>query len=130
MCSGMKKIPNQGNVPAMSQPGNRLNWTRWFARKSSLRLKISWGTSSNIRLYHIVRDQAPISLNDRWPLVLWLVIFIPEIVPAHLEVHWVHPKDVSMQLAQFGQSTSNVIDVLHSFPNGIQDLGAMTTKLN
>ncbi|KGL83038.1 hypothetical protein N309_05934, partial [Tinamus guttatus] len=47
-----------------------------------------------------------------------------------LEVHWVHPKDVSMQLTEFGQSASNVIDVLHSFPNSVHDLGAMTTKLS
>ncbi|KFP71773.1 hypothetical protein N310_09088, partial [Acanthisitta chloris] len=42
----------------------------------------------------------------------------------------VYPEDVSMQLAEFGQSTSNVLHVLHSFPNGIHDLGAMTTKLS
>ncbi|KFZ63364.1 hypothetical protein N338_00563, partial [Podiceps cristatus] len=47
-----------------------------------------------------------------------------------LEVHWVHPEDISMQLTEFGQSASDVIDVLHSFPNGIHDLGAMTTKLS
>ncbi|KGL90765.1 hypothetical protein N301_13257, partial [Charadrius vociferus] len=51
-------------------------------------------------------------------------------VLTHLEVHWVHPEDVSMQLTEFGQSASNVINVLHSFPNGIHDLGAMTTKLS
>ncbi|KFP83117.1 hypothetical protein N311_10068, partial [Apaloderma vittatum] len=44
-------------------------------------------------------------------------------------VHWVHPEDVSMQLAEFGQSPTDVINVLHSFPDGIQDLGAMSTKL-
>lgn len=48
----------------------------------------------------------------------------------YLEVHWVHPKDVSMQLTEFGQSASNVINVLHSFPNGIHDLGTMATKLS
>ncbi|KFQ42296.1 hypothetical protein N333_06091, partial [Nestor notabilis] len=47
-----------------------------------------------------------------------------------LEVHWVHPEDVSMQLTELGQSTSNVINVLHSLPNGIHNLGAMTTKLS
>ncbi|KFP69136.1 hypothetical protein N322_07637, partial [Cariama cristata] len=46
-----------------------------------------------------------------------------------LEVHWVHPEDVSMQLAEFSQSSSNVINVLHGIPDGIHDLGAMTTKL-
>lgn len=35
-----------------------------------------------------------------------------------------------MQLAEFGQSASDVINVLHSFPDGIHDLGAMTTKLS
>ncbi|KFR12028.1 hypothetical protein N306_05488, partial [Opisthocomus hoazin] len=43
--------------------------------------------------------------------------------------HWVHPEDVGMQLTEFGQSASDVVDVLHSFPDGIHDLGAVTTKL-
>jgi len=34
-----------------------------------------------------------------------------------------------MQLTEFGQSASDVVDVLHSFPDGIHDLGAVTTKL-
>ncbi|KFQ20700.1 hypothetical protein N331_06031, partial [Merops nubicus] len=51
-------------------------------------------------------------------------------VGKQLEVHWVHPEDVSVQLTEFGQSPSNVIDVLHGFPNGIHDLGAVATKLS
>ncbi|KFP36195.1 hypothetical protein N324_06351, partial [Chlamydotis macqueenii] len=46
-----------------------------------------------------------------------------------LEVHWVHPEDVGVQFTEFGQRASDVINVLHSFPDGIHDLGAMTTKL-
>ncbi|KFV10876.1 hypothetical protein N339_06262, partial [Pterocles gutturalis] len=47
-----------------------------------------------------------------------------------LEVHWVHPEDVSVQLTEFGQSASDVVNVLHGFSNGIHDLGAMGTKLS
>lgn len=49
---------------------------------------------------------------------------------AHLEVHGVHPEDVSMQLAELGQSPSDVINVLHGFPNGTHDFGAMATELS
>lgn len=48
----------------------------------------------------------------------------------HLEVDGVHPKDVGMQLAELGQSPSDVINVLHSFPDGIHDLGAVATELS
>ncbi|KFO95072.1 hypothetical protein N300_06836, partial [Calypte anna] len=41
----------------------------------------------------------------------------------------VHPEDVSVQLTEFDQSTSKVIKVLHSFPDGIHDFRAMATKL-
>ncbi|KAI1233861.1 hypothetical protein IHE44_0004310 [Lamprotornis superbus] len=51
-------------------------------------------------------------------------------VLAHLEVHGVHPEDVSVQLAELGQSPSDVINVLHSFPDGIHHLGAMATELS
>ncbi|KFO83583.1 hypothetical protein N320_10351, partial [Buceros rhinoceros silvestris] len=51
-------------------------------------------------------------------------------VLTHLEVHRVHPEDVSMQLTELGQSASNVINVLHSFPDGIHDLGAVATELS
>ncbi|KFQ07573.1 hypothetical protein N330_09582, partial [Leptosomus discolor] len=53
-----------------------------------------------------------------------------QLVLTYLEVHGVHPEDVSMQLTEFGQSASDVINMLHSFPDGIHDLGAMTTKLS
>lgn len=49
---------------------------------------------------------------------------------AHLEVHGVHPEDVSVQLAELGQSPSDVINVLHGFPNGTHDLGAVATELS
>ncbi|KFO63275.1 hypothetical protein N302_12914, partial [Corvus brachyrhynchos] len=47
-----------------------------------------------------------------------------------LEVHGVHPEDVSMQLTELGQSPWNVINVLHSFPDGMHDLGAVATELS
>ncbi|KFV81161.1 hypothetical protein N308_10651, partial [Struthio camelus australis] len=47
-----------------------------------------------------------------------------------LELDQIFHEKIQSQLAEFGQSASNVINVLHSFPNGVHDLGAMTTKLN
>lgn len=83
------------------------------------------------RLCSAIRDQPAISQNDLRSLIPWQQFSCLKMSAfAHLEVHWVHSEDVSMQLTEFGQSASNVINVLHSLPDGIHDLGAMTTKLS
>ncbi|KFW02355.1 hypothetical protein N326_03717, partial [Eurypyga helias] len=87
-----------------------------------------WGEVIRIAGSHGAEDTVGKQLQN--DLCLWQFSSLTASVLTHLEVHWVHPEDVSMQLTEFGQSASNVIDVLHSFPDGIHDLGAMTTKLS
>ncbi|KFW75296.1 hypothetical protein N305_01270, partial [Manacus vitellinus] len=74
-----------------------------------------WGEVTGIAGSHGAQDTFP-------PLAV-------SVLP-HLEVHGVHAEDVSVQLAELGQSSSNVINVLHGFPHGVHDLGAVATKLS
>ncbi|KFP23545.1 hypothetical protein N325_12681, partial [Colius striatus] len=78
-----------------------------------------WGEVTGVAGSHRAEDTVGKQLLQPWKVSVF----------THLEVHWVHPEDVSMQLTEPGQCTSNVISLLHGFPDGVHDLGAMSTKL-
>ncbi|KFV69292.1 hypothetical protein N307_13591, partial [Dryobates pubescens] len=86
-----------------------------------------WGEVIGVAAGHGAQDAVGEQLqHGLW----WQFPPLQTCVLAHLEVHWVHPEDVSVQLAEFGQGTSDVVHILHSFPDGVQHLGAVATEVS